>query len=102
MFKKKSFFEIYLYLIIAVLLSLVIFYCYNFNAHGYLYNQPWGACGPIELNHNSLLQINLTRYPLRFKGIELEVHREGEAEEHEKLARKKHGSNDYKSNIAEW
>ena len=32
MFKKKSFFEIYLYLIIAVLLSLVIFYCYNFNA----------------------------------------------------------------------
>ena len=26
----------------------------------------------------------------------------GEAEEHEKLARKKHGSNDYKSNIAEW
>ena len=26
----------------------------------------------------------------------------GEAEEQEKLARKKHGSNDYKSNIAEW
>ena len=26
----------------------------------------------------------------------------GEDEEHEKLARKKHGSNDYKSNIAEW
>ena len=26
----------------------------------------------------------------------------GEAEEHEKLARKKHGSNDYKSNIPEW
>ena len=26
----------------------------------------------------------------------------GETEEHEKLARKKHGSNDYKSNIAEW
>ena len=26
----------------------------------------------------------------------------GEDEEQEKLARKKHGSNDYKSNIAEW
>ena len=26
----------------------------------------------------------------------------GEAEEQDKLARKKHGSNDYKSNIAEW
>ena len=26
----------------------------------------------------------------------------GEAEEQEKLARKKHGSNDYKNNIAEW
>ena len=26
----------------------------------------------------------------------------GEAEEHEKLARKKHGSNDYKNNITEW
>ena len=26
----------------------------------------------------------------------------GEAEEHEKLARKKHGSNDYKKNITEW
>ncbi len=26
----------------------------------------------------------------------------GEAEEHEKLARKKHGSNDYKNNIPEW
>ena len=26
----------------------------------------------------------------------------GEAEEHEKLARKRHGSNDYKKNIAEW
>ena len=26
----------------------------------------------------------------------------GEIEEQEKLARKKHGSNDYKSNIAEW
>ena len=26
----------------------------------------------------------------------------GEAEEQQKLARKKHGSNDYKSNIAEW
>ena len=26
----------------------------------------------------------------------------GEAEEHQKLARKRHGSNDYKSNIAEW
>ena len=26
----------------------------------------------------------------------------GEAEEHEKLARKKHGPNDYKKNIAEW
>ena len=26
----------------------------------------------------------------------------GETEEHEKLARKKHGSNDYKSNIPEW
>jgi len=26
----------------------------------------------------------------------------GEAEEQEKLARKKHGANDYKSNIAEW
>ena len=26
----------------------------------------------------------------------------GEAEEHEKLARKKHVSTDYKSNIAEW
>jgi len=26
----------------------------------------------------------------------------GEAEEQEKLARKKHGSNDYKSNITEW
>ena len=26
----------------------------------------------------------------------------GEAEEQAKLARKKHGSNDYKSNIAEW
>ena len=25
-----------------------------------------------------------------------------EAEEQDKLARKKHGSNDYKSNIAEW
>ena len=26
----------------------------------------------------------------------------GETEEHEKLARKKHGGNDYKNNIAEW
>ena len=26
----------------------------------------------------------------------------GEADEHAKLARKRHGSNDYKSNIAEW
>ena len=26
----------------------------------------------------------------------------GESEEQEKLARKKHGSNDYKNNIAEW
>ena len=26
----------------------------------------------------------------------------GEDEEHQKLARKKHGSNDYKSNIPEW
>ena len=26
----------------------------------------------------------------------------GEAEEQEKLARKRHGSNDYKNNIAEW
>ena len=26
----------------------------------------------------------------------------GEAEEHKKLARKKHGANDYKSNIPEW
>jgi hypothetical protein len=26
----------------------------------------------------------------------------GEADEHEKLARKRHGSNDYKSNITEW
>ena len=26
----------------------------------------------------------------------------GEAEEHQKLARKKHGSNDYKNNIPEW
>ena len=26
----------------------------------------------------------------------------GEAVEHDKLARKKHGSNDYKRNIAEW
>ena len=26
----------------------------------------------------------------------------GEAEEHEKLARKRHGSNDYKKNITEW
>ena len=26
----------------------------------------------------------------------------GEDEEHQKLARKKHGSNDYKNNIAEW
>ena len=26
----------------------------------------------------------------------------GEDEEHQKLARKKHGSNDYKRNIAEW
>ena len=26
----------------------------------------------------------------------------GETEEHDKLARKKHGSNDYKRNIAEW
>ena len=26
----------------------------------------------------------------------------GEADEHDKLARKKHGSNDYKRNIAEW
>ena len=26
----------------------------------------------------------------------------GESQEHEKLARKRHGSNDYKSNIAEW
>jgi len=26
----------------------------------------------------------------------------GEAEEHEKLARKKHVSNDYKNNIPEW
>ena len=26
----------------------------------------------------------------------------GEADEHEKLARKRHGSNDYKRNIAEW
>ena len=26
----------------------------------------------------------------------------GEAEEHQKLARKRHGSNDYKSNIPEW
>ena len=26
----------------------------------------------------------------------------GEAEEHQKLARKRHGSNDYKSNITEW
>jgi hypothetical protein len=54
----------------------------NFNARGYLYNQPWKAYGPIELDHNSLLKINLTRYPVRFKGMELEVHREGEAEDH--------------------
>ena len=26
----------------------------------------------------------------------------GEDEEHQKLARKKHGANDYKSNIPEW
>ena len=26
----------------------------------------------------------------------------GESDEHDKLARKKHGSNDYKRNIAEW
>ena len=26
----------------------------------------------------------------------------GEAEEHQKLARKRHGSNDYKSNVPEW
>ena len=26
----------------------------------------------------------------------------GESEEHEKLARKRHGSNDYKNNIPEW
>jgi len=26
----------------------------------------------------------------------------GETEEHDKLARKKHGSNDYKRNITEW
>ena len=26
----------------------------------------------------------------------------GEAQEHQKLARKRHGSNDYKSNITEW
>ena len=26
----------------------------------------------------------------------------GETEEHDKLARKKHGANDYKRNIAEW
>ena len=26
----------------------------------------------------------------------------GEAEEHDKLAKKRHGSNDYKRNIAEW
>ena len=26
----------------------------------------------------------------------------GEADEHDKLARKRHGSNDYKRNIAEW
>ena len=26
----------------------------------------------------------------------------GESEEHQKLARKKHGSNDYKNNIPEW
>ena len=26
----------------------------------------------------------------------------GEAEEHEKLARKRHGSNDYKNNVPEW
>ena len=26
----------------------------------------------------------------------------GEAEEHQKLARKRHGANDYKKNIAEW
>ena len=26
----------------------------------------------------------------------------GEADEHAKLARKKHGANDYKNNIAEW
>ena len=26
----------------------------------------------------------------------------GEAEEHNQLARKRHGSNDYKKNIAEW
>ena len=26
----------------------------------------------------------------------------GEAEEHKKLARKRHGSNDYKSNVPEW
>ena len=26
----------------------------------------------------------------------------GESEEHDKLARKKHGSNDYKRNITEW
>ena len=26
----------------------------------------------------------------------------GEAEEQEKLARKKHGSNDYKNNVTEW
>ena len=26
----------------------------------------------------------------------------GEAEEHNQLARKRHGSNDYKSNITEW
>ncbi len=26
----------------------------------------------------------------------------GEADEHDKLAKKKHGSNDYKRNIADW
>ena len=26
----------------------------------------------------------------------------GEAEEHQKLARKKHGANDYKNNVPEW
>lgn len=26
----------------------------------------------------------------------------GESEEHEKLARKRHGANDYKNNITEW